>query len=217
MDEMHGMGDMQPIFKSFRRILLIRCHTCVKTTDNKSQFFERGAVNLFTQLCSYETEYCSETEVYLAAGHRSAGILKEIVHRDPSCLNVDDGCETVLHSAARYGCVESVKFLKENGCDVNASNKQKQTPLHVAAENNQSQIISYLLSVGADLDVEDTDGKTPLHLASIAHSSASVKAIKEHIDQIKSLKQSPKAKKQKRKGKQESKYKRYKKNQPKNP
>lgn len=48
--------------------------------------------------------------------------------------------------------------------DLNALNKQNQTPLFVAVEQGHSTMTEYLVAEGADTDIADSDGDTPLHV-----------------------------------------------------
>jgi Ankyrin repeats (3 copies) len=66
-------------------------------------------------------------------------------------------------------------LLIANGADVNASNKDWETPLHLAVstyygysaadiEAKRQKIMEILIAKGAEIDVQDKDGNTPLHL-----------------------------------------------------
>jgi serine/threonine protein kinase len=68
-----------------------------------------------------------------------------------------------------------IDLLIANGADVNASNKDWETPLHLAVstyygysaadiEAKRQQIMGILIAKGAEIDAKDKDGNTPLHL-----------------------------------------------------
>ena len=59
-----------------------------------------------------------------------------------------------------------VQQLLERGADVNARNKDQETPLHLASHLRLHQMARFLLNHGADVGVKDSEGKTPLQLAS---------------------------------------------------
>lgn len=60
---------------------------------------------------------------------------------------------------------ETVKYLVENGADVNQANETGWTPLHASAFIGANQIIEYLVANGAKLEVQNGCGQTPLSLA----------------------------------------------------
>ena len=73
-----------------------------------------------------------------------------------------------LHKAISKGYIHSdVLLLVEGGADVNAVNKDGQTPLHTAAggEEDCPELCSILLKHKAKVNAVDKDGNAPLHLA----------------------------------------------------
>lgn len=71
-------------------------------------------------------------------------------------ISVDDrlheGDKTPLIAAAYYGKTEMVKFLLEQGADVNLYDYKKDTALLHAAWSSQTKIIEMLLDAGADIN-----------------------------------------------------------------
>lgn len=85
-------------------------------------------------------------------------------------INSKDCClSTLLHSACAGCQVNVVKFLVENGADVNAVNSSFRQPLHWLCENTSYntekekfiQIANILVDNGALLNFKDEDDKTP--------------------------------------------------------
>ena len=82
---------------------------------------------------------------------------------------------TLLHSAARHGNVEMVKWLIDRKVEINFKNKAGHTPLHFAANNISNtailkeqcylEIVDLLVQARAIIDVENDEGYTPLQLA----------------------------------------------------
>jgi len=75
-----------------------------------------------------------DAPVHLACKGGSLSILKMVLEK--SLCKV--GCEgshgnSLLHYAARYGHLEMMQFLIDEGNDVNAENQLTETPLHLAA------------------------------------------------------------------------------------
>ena len=60
--------------------------------------------------------------------------------------------ETPLIEAARNGRVEVVKFLIENGADINLQGEAWYAPLHCAAQNGHVKVVKILLENGAEVD-----------------------------------------------------------------
>ena len=83
--------------------------------------------------------------------------------------------ETALHMAVRNGCLEIVELLflpfprlidMDGRLDLNARNKEGDTPLHIAIKYGHIDIFKLLLSKGADKNVPDKLGYTPLYYRS---------------------------------------------------
>ncbi|KAJ3115722.1 hypothetical protein HDU96_000134 [Phlyctochytrium bullatum] len=70
-----------------------------------------------------------------------------------------------LHMACIYNLQETTKaLLKLSYVNINARNRQRETPLHVAAKEGNTEIIEILLDHGASAHVVDKSGNTPLHI-----------------------------------------------------
>ena len=55
--------------------------------------------------------------------------------------------------------------LLESGAELNAQNKDHETPLHLASRLQLHNITQFLLNNGADINVKNSEGKSPLQLA----------------------------------------------------
>ena len=62
--------------------------------------------------------------------------------------------------AAEWGQLEVVKYLIDNGADMEAKNNFGATALLYAASNEHLEVCQYLIEQGADLDAKDEDGET---------------------------------------------------------
>uniref|UniRef100_A0ACD5XMN1 Uncharacterized protein n=1 Tax=Avena sativa TaxID=4498 RepID=A0ACD5XMN1_AVESA len=74
--------------------------------------------------------------------------------------------DTVLHFAARKGCLEIYRFLVEEcRLDVNAVSRTGATPMYYAAIVGNVQVMRYLVDHGSNPAIPDERGTTPLHNA----------------------------------------------------
>jgi ankyrin repeat protein len=58
-----------------------------------------------------------------------------------------------------------IDSLIDKGADIEARNKDKETPLHIAAKEGHTKIVQYLIDKGADKQARAAYYRTPLHLA----------------------------------------------------
>jgi len=58
-------------------------------------------------------------------------------------------------------------ILTRSKLDVNALNKERETPLHRAVEKGMKEVTAMLLRMGARPNARSTTGETPLHLAAL--------------------------------------------------
>ena len=63
------------------------------------------------------------------------------------------------------------RLLLQQGIDVNARDKQQETPLHCASSYGFFKIALALLDHGADVNALNASGQTPLHSVSLSHQS----------------------------------------------
>jgi len=87
----------------------------------------------------------------------------QLVQHNPTLVQDTDrlGC-TALHYAARYGRMETAKWLIEQKADVNTVAYNRFTPMHVV---NDAAVARLLIKAGANLKAKDAWGKTPLQNA----------------------------------------------------
>jgi len=98
--------------------------------------------------------------------HKSGDLneIKLLIESDPSRINQkDEDGNSLLHSAARAGNADLVKYLASKGADVDLKDNYGQTPLQIAAHLDNLDVVNQLVSHGADINVRDFIGKTPLH------------------------------------------------------
>ena len=77
-----------------------------------------------------------------------------------------DSKNAALQEACSAGQLDIVKFMIENGADVNAKNNSGGTPLNVASQGDNRDIVELLIENGANINNKNNNGLTPLHQAS---------------------------------------------------
>ncbi|PNF40482.1 hypothetical protein B7P43_G08187 [Cryptotermes secundus] len=71
----------------------------------------------------------------------------------------------LLHIASENGHVSLVRFLLENGAEINMCNWNNSTPLHLACNHGHKECVLMLLEGPACINESNKDGDTPLHVA----------------------------------------------------
>jgi len=71
---------------------------------------------------------------------------------------------STIHLAARAGDLAKVKRFIEEGTDVDARDKGRETPLFSAVQADNSDVAEFLIAKGADVNAKDNGGATPLNL-----------------------------------------------------
>ena len=85
---------------------------------------------------------------------------------------------TPLHIACKYGYIEVVNILIENGGDINMANGyDSDTPLHLAISNNHLEVAMDLIRYNANINATNSDQSTPLHLACLNGNIKIAKAL----------------------------------------
>jgi uncharacterized protein len=118
------------------------------------------------------------TPFFLAAKSGDVPYMKLLAAAGADVTIPEEDNTTPLMVAAGVGCVPgqwiepekdvlgAVKLLVEElKADVNAVNKEKETPLHGAVCRGADSVIQYLVDKGARADIKDEDGQTALDVA----------------------------------------------------
>ena len=95
-------------------------------------------------------EYKLELVLAIEAG--DLGAFRRLFDINDLASNEYDG--SLLHSAATFGTVEIVRFLVENGAEIDRPGGTYKAPaLTYAAEEGNIEIVRYLVEAGSILDV----------------------------------------------------------------
>ena len=106
--------------------------------------------------------------------------VEKLVAANPSIVTATDRSgSTLLHHAAGFASIETIKLLLDAGADVNAKNGRGAQPLHWAIHNHAKARL--LVSRGANVNAKQVDGRTPLFLAaSLPTAQSTVRLLLEH-------------------------------------
>ena len=72
---------------------------------------------------------------------------------------------TLMHFAAADDRLDVMKWLKEQGEDVNAENNYTETPMYIASIYGNLEIMKWLKDQGADINFKVRGGRTLMHYA----------------------------------------------------
>ena len=119
-----------------------------------------------------------DTPLLWALNFGKVDIIRCLIESGASLFTKGDTGTSAVHKAV-INCsgnktkknLEIVRFILENGADVNETDKDSRTPLHIAVNNGDDKPDSsldlemLLLKKGADVTQRDMRGRTPLHYA----------------------------------------------------
>jgi ankyrin repeat protein len=106
---------------------------------------------------------------------RTDDALLKLVKENPRLVHDMDSSDcTALHYAARYGRVETARWLIGQKADVNTVSYNRYTPMHMVSD---AKLAELLIKAGADLDRKDAWGNTPLQSAAAENRTAAADAI----------------------------------------
>ena len=101
-----------------------------------------------------------------------------LLSNDMSLLHLKDlEGNTALHIASREGRLDVVRYLVEQGADVNSLNAENYTTLHMAAHWGTPEVVEYLLDHQADRDAVTMYGDTSLRRAALSGRTETVKVL----------------------------------------
>eukprot|EP01120_Amphizonella_sp_Union-15-10_P017248 TRINITY_DN9531_c0_g1_i2.p1 TRINITY_DN9531_c0_g1~~TRINITY_DN9531_c0_g1_i2.p1 ORF type:complete len:167 (+),score=21.89 TRINITY_DN9531_c0_g1_i2:43-543(+) len=90
----------------------------------------------------------------------------------------DSNGRTAIAEGCRWGNLEVVKYLIENGADINLLDYSESHPLHLAAENGKNDVVEYIIKdLHVDANILDYDGNTPLIRAVCRQQKSTVELL----------------------------------------
>ncbi|XP_061382460.1 transient receptor potential cation channel subfamily A member 1 isoform X1 [Danaus plexippus] len=115
-----------------------------------------------------EQQYDFSTPVHLACAQGALEIVKLMFTMQPeekmACLMSCDVQEmTPLHCAAMFDHPEIVKYLVNEGSDLNPLDKEKRSPLLLSASRGGWRTVHTFILLGANMELKDINSRNVLH------------------------------------------------------
>jgi ankyrin repeat protein len=110
-------------------------------------------------------------------------VVRLLLAADPSLLEGIEDHDTLwtpLVCGVFMGQEETVRFLLEQGANVNHRDGRGGTALHVACKYGRGELVGLLLDHGADLSSTGLEGLSPLAVAAISNEAAIVDHLLAH-------------------------------------
>ena len=130
----------------------------------------------FESAISTASQPRGSSPLVLAAQRGHTDIVKYIVKSYSKILNLEQATSvvidesviegaTALWTSATLGKLSIVKYLVEQGADINHGTKSQSTPIRGAAYDGHLNVVKYLQEKGADIHVPNHCGQSPLGIA----------------------------------------------------
>lgn len=150
----------------------------------------------------------AEDMAFYAAYYNNYKSIKSLINHGVNINSLDDNKSSILNIACSEGnymedisninfnskkrsklCFEFcknnykiVKYLIDNGANVNSLDIENKSPLHNACNNDNYAIVKYLIDNGANINCLDNENKSPIHIAcstlGYGHQPSNIKIIK---------------------------------------
>ncbi|KAG4095065.1 ankyrin repeat-containing domain protein [Neocallimastix lanati (nom. inval.)] len=104
----------------------------------------------------------------MIANIKNSRYTRKIWDKTPLCIACEKRNEKII------------KYLVEQGTDVNKGNNRAETPLHDACNNENEDLIKYLVEHGADINKENINNEIPLFIACERGIEKIIKYLVEH-------------------------------------
>ena len=128
-----------------------------------------GKINVLLLAILISTSPILAQEIHEAAINGDLDKVKKMLKIDPKLVDVrDNSGKTPLHWACMGVHKDVVKYLVDQGSDVNARDNNKVSPLHSLSILGHNECIKLLLKKGANIGLKDISGNDALFYAAYA-------------------------------------------------
>jgi len=108
-----------------------------------------------------------------------------VTHVDPEYFLNDRNLPLI--AVSRYGSPDNIKYLVNDGLDVNAQDENGVTAIMAAAEFGRYKSVQYLIGAGASITIKDNKGMTALEYAKYMKHSNIIQLLKSTASIAKSM------------------------------
>jgi len=118
--------------------------------------------------------------IHYAISHGATNILETMLALGADLSLQDKYGDNTLHWAVLFEseCTDTLlNRIFHSGIDINAKNRDMDTPLHIACFNRLLDLVKVLILHGANIHARDKHGRTPLYLACDAQCPDTVKFL----------------------------------------
>lgn len=177
------------LFKDFQNIGNIQSLSTIQQFSNGNintinfnfnSFFSRSLVHALSSVITYRcmctlhyvmdvlfnsTNISKKTAMILAIMDNNIEEVTFLINRGENIFKKNDEEETLLHYAAKNGCLEIAELLINHGANPLEKNKWGESPLHYAVKGKHLAIAQLLIHNGANVLEKDIRKMSPLHYA----------------------------------------------------
>lgn len=147
--------------------MITLCAREVRPLNAAIQYCNNEAINiLFAHECKIESDNgWNPSPLYSASEHGNIDVCKKLIQRG---VNIESiyGERTPICMAVTKGHLDIVKYLYNNGGNLNVRIDRNVTPLYLAAEKNMIDCLSFILSEStSNLEIKYAGIFTPIYIA----------------------------------------------------
>ena len=150
---------------------IISVSTLTEDTSIIHEVCRYGLIDIMQFFCeTYEisltiVDNLGYTPMHYAVMQGHVALVRWLVARNVSALQLTSHGRTSLHIAAIYGHVDLANYFVERGVDVDCRGGAGLTPLSDACAAGMLNVVKYFVDKGADLGTVDQDNRTLVHRA----------------------------------------------------